>query len=311
MGSFYIVCESDLVSSGTSCNLNSPYTNFIGAGGTSAAAPSFAGIMALVNQFTQSSGQGNANYVLYRLAALAYQQSLNCASSTGPAAGCIFNDVTAGTIAVPCARNSPNCNLANGSDTYGVLSGYDAGVGYDLATGLGTVNAYNLVHNWSAATFTPTTTSLLLNQGNPVNVTHGQSVPVSIQVTSGSGTPTGPVSLNATSGARQGVDGFTLQNGSVSSSTIQLPGGSYNVVAQYSGDGQFGGSTSSPPVAVSILPENSTTSVSVLTVTPSGSSYPWSPFSAGPYGSFVYLRADVKWYCFWWSRCCNGMRFLR
>ena len=53
-------------SSTSSCDLNSPFNDFQGVGGTSAAAPAFAGIMALVNQKT-GQRQGNANFVLYQL----------------------------------------------------------------------------------------------------------------------------------------------------------------------------------------------------------------------------------------------------
>jgi hypothetical protein len=35
-----------------------------------------------------------------------------------------------------------------GNSTNGVLPGFNAGVGYDRATGLGTVNTFNLVNNW-------------------------------------------------------------------------------------------------------------------------------------------------------------------
>ena len=67
-----------------------------------------------------------------------------------PAANCIFNDVTAGTIAVNCTGT--NCFGASGTNQ-GVLStsttaldpAYNAGTGWDFATGLGTINAYNLV----------------------------------------------------------------------------------------------------------------------------------------------------------------------
>ena len=105
--------------------------------------------MALVNQFTNSSGQGNANYVLYKLAASSAQTSHACGATANPSPGCIFYDVISGTIAVPCTKGSSlNCNVSNASDLYGVLSGYNAATGYDLATGLGSVNAYNLVHNW-------------------------------------------------------------------------------------------------------------------------------------------------------------------
>jgi hypothetical protein len=134
------------------------------AGGTSFSAPAFAGIMALVNQKT-GSRQGQANYVLYQLAASEYGSvgspnhgnltawgDLNvCNSSNGGSVSstCLFNDVTTGANAVPCAGGTPNC-LATTEGAYGVLSGYNATAGYDLATGLGSVNVANLVNAWSS-----------------------------------------------------------------------------------------------------------------------------------------------------------------
>jgi subtilase family serine protease len=65
-GSFYVMCSQVLTIE--LCDPNSPSTNIVGVGGTSASAPSFAGIMALVLQKTNSR-QGNPNYTLYKLAA--------------------------------------------------------------------------------------------------------------------------------------------------------------------------------------------------------------------------------------------------
>ncbi|MCC6364859.1 MAG: S8 family serine peptidase [Bryobacterales bacterium] len=102
-------------------------------GGTSAAAPSMAGIICLLNQYLVSTGAlrqpglGNINPALYRLAQ----------STTG-----IFHDVTAGNNTVPCVPGSPDC--ANGQ------LGITAGPGYDRVTGLGSVDAYNLVHQWTS-----------------------------------------------------------------------------------------------------------------------------------------------------------------
>ena len=291
--SFYVVCESDRITSGGSCTLNSPYTNFLGFGGTSASAPAFAGIMALVNQYAESAGQGNANYVLYKLAALPSQQGLNCNASASAVSGCIFNDVTSGTIAVPCSRNSPNCNFTNGSDAYGVLSGYSAGTGYDLATGLGSLNVYNLVHDWSLAKFTPAATSLTLNGGNSVNIAHGQSVPVSITVTSGSGTPTGDVSLLAifANESSAPIDRFHLTNGSASGNTNLLPGGSYTVKAHYAGDATFGASDSST-IDVSVAAENSEAQFGFVTFGPNGNVTATNATTV-TYGSPYVLRVGV------------------
>jgi uncharacterized protein (TIGR03437 family) len=140
-GSFYLFCEADL-QNGVPCSLDGPSFLIQGSAGTSISAPAFAGIMALVVQNTNSR-QGNINPVLYKLAAR--QPAADCNASGMPSSACILHDVTAGTIAMPCAQGSPNCVTANPRNQYGVLSGFDAGVEYDLATGLGSVDAFNLV----------------------------------------------------------------------------------------------------------------------------------------------------------------------
>ena len=108
-------------------------------GGTSVAAPSMAGIVALLNQYLVNSkiqsqaGLANINPQLYRMAA---------AGTAG-----VFHDVTSGDNKVPCTGGSPGCS----SSTPGVNGtiGYSAGANYDMATGLGSVDAYNLIHQWS------------------------------------------------------------------------------------------------------------------------------------------------------------------
>ncbi len=97
-------------------------------GGTSISTPVFAGIVSLLNQAVSPTGLGNINPTLYRLA----QSGSN-----------VFHDITAGNNIVPCAAGSPNC-------TNGTL-GYSAGPGYDLVTGLGSVDANNLVHQWNTS----------------------------------------------------------------------------------------------------------------------------------------------------------------
>ena len=231
-----------------SCDPTNPNTNFLAIGGTSASTPALAGIIALVNQETQSR-QGNANYVLYKFAA---QQ---------PTA---FNDVLpGGTIAMPCVTGSTSdCITSFAGDKYGVLSGFSTGLNYDLATGLGSVNANILVTKWSTVTSGSkgTLTSLTISPAmSPIP--HGTAVPISIAVSpnpASSGTPTGQVSLIASTGESAGS--FTLgSNGSLSpgATTNLLPGGSYTVTAHYAGDGIFAPSDSTPPVAVTVAPEAS------------------------------------------------------
>lgn len=98
-------------------------------GGTSAAAPSFAAVVALLNQQT-GKRQGNINPTLYALASISTDA---------------FHDITGGNNIVPCQSGSPDC-------PGGGKFGYSAGVGYDLVTGLGSVDAYNLLREWSSYT---------------------------------------------------------------------------------------------------------------------------------------------------------------
>lgn len=149
VGSFYVICEQDQNTPSTNnpCSLANPNNDTVGVGGTSASTQAFAGIMALVVQKAKSRQGIGAATAMYQLAS---QQSLSaCSSSATPANTCVFNDVTKGTISQPCAKNSPNCIVATSTDTVGVLSGCDAAPGYDLATGLGTINAENLVNNFA------------------------------------------------------------------------------------------------------------------------------------------------------------------
>ena len=112
-------------------------------GGTSVAAPSMAGIQALINQ-ANGGRQGMPGYIYYTLAN--QQNDTNCNSSGPPGAGsnCAFQDITLG--------NNLICGLATGSCTATLTQakiGFNAGTGYDMASGLGSPNAANLSSRWS------------------------------------------------------------------------------------------------------------------------------------------------------------------
>ncbi|SPE26947.1 hypothetical protein SBA3_1330012 [Candidatus Sulfopaludibacter sp. SbA3] len=142
------MCWSDVRNGGAPC-AGDP-SNWAGAGGTSFAAPIVAGIQALVNQ-NAGGAQGNPNYVYYRLAA-------------GGAS--VFHSVARGDIAVNCG-GTQNCFGATtsnggfgrrGSVEDGVLSlsstSYDPAFGattnWNFATGIGSIDAYSLVTNWTS-----------------------------------------------------------------------------------------------------------------------------------------------------------------
>lgn len=277
--SFYLACETDIYGG---CS-GDPY-NMVPLGGTSASAPAFAGIMAMINQKMQSR-QGNPNYVLYALAA---QPSASCDSTGTIDASCVFYDVTAGTISMSCPTGTPNCVTNTAGDANGVLAGYATTTGYDLATGLGSVNVANLVNSWSTVGFRPTISALSMS---PTTLTHGSSASVNITVSpaSGTGAPSGMASLVTSTGIPAGL--FTVNNGVASGDTDLLPGGQYTVTAHYAGDGTFAASDSSPGVAVTVDAEPSITTLQAFTLDQNGNSI---PFTTGPYGgAIVYLSANV------------------
>jgi subtilase family serine protease len=161
-GHYYVVCDSDIANGGAPC-VGAP-SDWSGGGGTSFATPIMAGMQALVNQ-VWGGRQGNPDPIYYSLAGQEYgtQGDNTCESwaTGGPAASCIFYDVTAGDIDVDCAGPYNCYDPEPNGVTPGVLSlsdksyqpAFTAGVGWDFATGIGTVNAANLVLNpiWADA----------------------------------------------------------------------------------------------------------------------------------------------------------------
>lgn len=258
-------------------------------GGTSASTPSFAGIMALIDQQMTTGAtpfrQGLANYLLYKLAAGENSTLAKCNASnttTLPVSTCTFNDVTVGNNAVPGELN------------YGLSTAqYQAGAGYDMASGLGSVNIATLASNWKSAAFTASTTALTLT---PATIVHGQPVTVGVTVTPTTPAPTGDVALIAAVGPntpnQTALGEFTLASGTITGQTLSdLPGGtSYNVFANYTGDATYGGSVSNT-IAVTVTPEPSTTTLLVESVNSNGTAF--IPFTGGQFGSFVYLKAIV------------------
>jgi len=126
---------------------------FTVVGGTSAAAPTFTAILALINQYlgnTSAKGLAPINPTLYSL------YGNNAASQA-------FHDVTSGSNMVPCTTGSPNCPAGT------TEIGFNAGVGYDQVTGLGSVDGFNLAQAWAATlagfTLAPSPASLTAAAG--------------------------------------------------------------------------------------------------------------------------------------------------
>jgi uncharacterized protein (TIGR03437 family) len=237
--------------------------------GTSAAAPSFASILALVKEKV-GERIGNVNPTLYALARS--QDYSMCTSGAPPAAGCIFNDIVSGNTAIPG----------------GASAMYAAGAGYDMATGLGSVNVANLVKAWPSPPLTATQTTL---SATPVTAAVGTSISVSVQVvaSSGPGTPTGPVSVVSSQGLSFPVG--PLVNGAAQSAIPNLPAGAYSLTAKYGGDVNFAASSSTPiPINISASQTAPAISLAIYAIDSNGQ---LSSATEVGYGTDLLLAATV------------------
>ncbi len=214
-------------------------------GGTSAPTPSFAGVAVLLNQYLVSKGiqaspgLGNMNPNLYSL------------GQSNPG---VFHDVTTGNniVTVTCTRRR-SCA--------GTPVGFNAGVAYDQATGLGSVDVYELVTGWSggrSAPITPSTAISLLANLETLGVTDVVYLTATVQSTGGV-TPTGSVSFEA-NGSLLGTASLVGSAGTATATIAvkgsQLPLGSGTITAAYTG----ASNDSTASVSVSVTSSGSTSS---------------------------------------------------
>ena len=195
-------------------------------GGTSCSAPSMAGIVALLNHYQvgkgiqKQPGLGNINPQLYRLA------------QSAPSA---FHDVTSGNNIVSCAQGSPDCSTGS--------FGYQAGPGYDLATGLGSIDANNLFSQWNSKT-SGVTVSLFVNVAK-ATLNDSVGMTATVAPATGTGTPTGTVDFSV-NGVKLGSTALRTVSGHQEADLffpVYLIGstGTFALIAQYSGDAAFSG----------------------------------------------------------------------
>lgn len=180
-------------------------------GGTSASAPALAGILALVGQ-TTGYRLGNINPTLYGLA--------NAQLGGG---GSYFHAITAGNNSVPGVTG---------------FSASASSPGYNLATGLGTVNGANFVQGYTD--LLPTSqTSLTLGSSSVVS---GQTVTLTATV-SGAGS-TGSVQFLDNGAPLDGPR--PLSGGQATLTTSALQVGVHSIVARFSGTASLRSSSSTP-----------------------------------------------------------------
>ena len=239
------------------------------AGGTSFATPIFAGMLALINQQQNyTTGQGPINSTLYTLAAN---------SSTYASA---FHDITTGDNKCDA---SGYCSSAGESE-------FSAGTGYDQATGLGSVDLFNLAAAWPANTgvtaglIGTTTTVTAANTAPAINAS--DNFTISVASDTGATVPTGAVSVS--------VDGATAvsetltTNGTFVYAASFATAGSHTVAVTYSGDAAHAGSTGSASVNVPVTSSGKGTfSLSVPSITVAQGSVATSTITVTPSGGYT------------------------
>lgn len=242
-GHYYPICFSDPVEGGVSCAAV-PDT-WAGGGGTSFASPIMAAFQSLVNQ-KSGERQGNPNPTYYSLAAKEYGASgdSSCNSSLGNtiSGSCTFYDITLGDTVIPCigadcyqpsgpvgvlSTSTTSCEPANADGDCGA---YIATTGWDFTSGIGSVNAANLVNNWptSAANFS------LLPSPNTMIISPGSSMKSTITITPVNKF-SGGVTLSA-SGLPSGVTAAFSANPATSTSTLTLTVSASAIYANSHGD---------------------------------------------------------------------------
>jgi subtilase family serine protease len=249
-----LICAPTFCTGGTYKNASGSHDI---VGGTSVGAPSFSGLMSLV---VQKVGHrvGNANPTIWAMANSAFYSSA-------------FHDVTSGSNAQPCTAGSTNCP-AGGS------IGYSANVGYDLASGWGSIDVFNFVTDWSLVTPLTSTIGLNVSTTNlsitPTGAVQGTNITIVATITNGSATGTFQFLLdNVALGAPVPLNGggaatYVLNTTSVSS-------GAHTVTAAYSGDTTYAASKNFATITIT------SSGVPDFSITPAASSVTISPGGTG------------------------------
>jgi len=251
-------------------------------GGTSFVAPSFAGILALVEQklgTPTGTGLGNIGPTLYGFL-------------TGPTYTSVFHDIIAGNNSVPCTQGTLNC--PNGGSI-----GFNAGTGYDQASGIGSFDISQLVNGWSSVKPTPSVVTPGGCNQAPNSATTGNCGVSTTALTTtsaicavSSGTLALSVTVNGSIAATAptGTVQFYVDNAAVTGGVVTLSGGTatyplntsslssggHMISAVYSGDSNYAGSKGTllgPAVNTGIYPNGSLASVDIV----SGKDFGFTP----------------------------------
>ena len=233
-------------------------------GGTSFEAPTFSGLVAIINQAKNSTGQGVVNPTLYSIAATS-------------AYATAFHDITSGGN--QCLAGATYCSSPATTD-------YPATTGYDEASGLGSIDFFNLLNAWPSATagsLLSTSTSLVAATTTPANGAADAITITVAPVVANTLVPTGTVSVSVDGGTATTV---SLTSGVGTYSFSSTTAGAHTITATYSGDTNFATSSGSITLtvgsaaptgsfALTVSPTSATvapgaTTTGTITLTPSG-----------------------------------------
>jgi subtilase family serine protease len=241
----FLICSDDPALANKQGQTPNCSAGFVGAnnqvttaGGTSFAAPIFAGLVAILNGFEHTTGQGNINPILYNLAS----------NPTTYAAA--LHDIVSGTNA--CVPGAANCSAPG-------QSGYSATPGYDEATGLGSVDFDKLLTAWPSSNAINLTATISLIINSPYTAAPGDSIPLQIAVDSiispsGVTPPTGTVAVSVDGTLVEPSLALSVTNTSQSTANYNFvapaTAGSHLVIVRYPGDATHSPSTATDSVLV-------------------------------------------------------------
>ena len=247
------------------------------AGGTSFGAPIFAGMLALMNQNTNLTGQGSINSILYSLAS----NSTTYASA--------FHDITTGGN--QCTAGSTICST-DGANVYAATTGYD------LASGLGSVSLYSLLTSWPGSASLLSATATILSAATTTPAL-GATDTITISVASRTASSTASSTTTPTGTITIVIDGtavkpsLPLSTGSATYPFSSIVAGPHTIVAQYSGDSTYAASTGTVTVTVgSSSPSTGSFSLTATNLTVASGGTGTSTITITPANGYA---GTIKW----------------
>ena len=283
LDSAYLVCVSADGSCTYSSTVQNTYQEF---GGTSFGSPAMAGVMALINQ-KAGAPQGLPNQELYNLASLQTYSSCSAEKATNNSS-CYFQSIDQGTNAMPCdlgapvggvtvnssgsytqsqqyaGINSPNCTALITGDTVGTLTStaavttanssgaaYNAVTGYNMATGLGSLNVYHIVRDWVSNVGTASSTMNVQLSSNSISASQSLTVTVTMTGSGSYGAPTGNITVSG--GGYSSSLALASGQAVITIPASSLAPGSVTLTVYYGGDSNYAAQNSPESVTVTAV----------------------------------------------------------